>query len=133
MVRSETPRSEALRSETLTSNTLTIDLVETENEVRLNWRGKSNDRQPDRFLVPVLRDALQRSEQGRRPVIMDFTAMEYMNSSTFSPLVKMLDQAARGTYRLRLEFSDSRKWQALTFAALKIFETQDGRVSVHAR
>ena len=119
--------------ETLSSEGLCIEVRETQDEVRLEWRGKSTARQPDLFLVPVLRDALERGERGSRAVVMDFGAMEYMNSSTFTPLVKMLDQASRGRLRVRLEYSQARRWQALSFSALRAFETPDGRISVHAR
>ena len=119
--------------ETLSSEGLCIEVRETEDEVRLEWRGKSTARQPDLFLVPVLREALERGERGSRAVVMDFGAMEYMNSSTFTPLVKMLDQASRGKLRVRLEYSQARRWQALSFSALRAFETPDGRITVHAR
>jgi hypothetical protein len=119
--------------ETLTNDALSIELLETEAEVRLEWRGRSSDRQPDVFLVPVFQRALERGEDGRRTVVMDFAAMEYMNSSTFTPLVKLLEQAARGAHRVRLEYSQARRWQTLSFSALKAFETTDGRVSIHAR
>lgn len=119
--------------ETLSSEGLCIEVRETEDEVRLEWRGKSTARQPDLFLVPVLREALERGERGSRAVVMDFGAMEYMNSSTFTPLVKMLDQASRGQLRVRLEYSQARRWQALSFSALRAFETPDGRIAVHAR
>jgi hypothetical protein len=59
--------------------------------------------------------------------------MEYMNSSTFTPVVKMLEQATRGVQKVRLEYSGARKWQALSFSALKSFETSDGRVSSSGR
>jgi hypothetical protein len=121
------------RRETLTSEGLSIEFIESEHEVRLEWRGRSSARQPDVFLVPVLRRALECSEEGRRPVVMDFGAMEYMNSSTFTPLVKMLDQATRGPFHVQLEYSQARRWQALSFSALRAFATADGRVSIHGR
>lgn len=119
--------------ETLTDKTLSIDFVETEDEVRLEWRGKSNDREPGRFLVPILGRALERSEGGKRRVVLDFTGLEYMNSSTFTPLVKLLDQAVKGPFHVAFEYSKDRKWQSLSFSALTAFATPDGRVSVHAK
>jgi hypothetical protein len=119
--------------ETLTQNGLTIEVAETETDVRLEWRGRSSDRQPELFLAPVLREALTRTDEGRRRLVMDFAEMEYMNSSTFTPLVKLLDQAGRGPFRVRLEFSRARRWQGLSFAALRAFETADGRISIHGR
>jgi hypothetical protein len=119
--------------ETFTDNTLTLELAESPERVVLAWKGKSNDREPARFLVPVLEKALSRGEGGKREVVLDFSALDYMNSSTFSPLVKLLDQAAKGGHRVSLVYSQARKWQALSFSALKAFETGDGRVRVHGR
>lgn len=119
--------------EIFTHDTLRIDITETEQEVRLEWRGKSNDRQPERVLAPLMLHSLERCADGARELVLDFQAVEYMNSSTFTPLVKMLEQATRGLQRVRLEYSGARKWQSLSFSALRAFETADGRVSVHAK
>lgn len=119
--------------EIFTHDTLRIDITESDQEVRLEWRGKSNDRQPERVLGPLMLHSLERCAGGLRSLVLDFCAVEYMNSSTFTPVVKMLEQATRGMHRVRLEYSGARKWQALSFSALKTFETADGRVSVHAR
>ncbi|MFL5318895.1 MAG: STAS domain-containing protein, partial [Myxococcaceae bacterium] len=70
---------------------------------------------------------------GKRTLILDFSEIEYMNSSTFSPLVKMLDEAARRGVPVRVIYSQTQKWQALSFSALKAFETRDGKISIRAR
>jgi len=119
--------------EIFTHDTLRIDITETDKEVRLEWRGKSNDRQPERVLAPLMLTSLERCVGADRELVLDFQQMEYMNSSTFTPLVKMLDQAIRQMQRVRLEYSGQRKWQTLSFSALRAFETPDGRVSVHAK
>jgi hypothetical protein len=118
--------------EHLVYDTLRIEITESADELRLDWRGKSNDRHPEKLLGPLMAQALGRCEDGRA-LVLDFHQMEYMNSSTFTPVVKMLEQAIRGVQRVRLEYSGARKWQALSFSALKSFETADGRVSVHAK
>ena len=122
-----------MTSQTFTHDTLRIDVLETDGEVRVRWRGKSNDRWPDRVLVPLMQEVLARGDSGRRQVVMDFGEMEYMNSSTFTPIVRLLGQAIQGPHRVRLEYSAARKWQTLSFAALRAFETADGRVTVHAK
>ncbi len=112
---------------------LTLELVETPNELRLTWRGKSADRDPSRFLVPVLSEALDAARAAGLPLVMDFSALEYMNSSTFTPVVKALDESRRLSVPVVLEYSIARKWQALSFSALRTFETLDGRIKVHAK
>jgi hypothetical protein len=112
---------------------LSISVSDTAEEIRLRWQGKSNDREPGRFVVPILQDALSRAKEANKAIAIDFAEMEYMNSSTFTPLVKMLDEANRGGLRVRVEYSQTRKWQTLSFSALKAFETPDGRIAFCAK
>jgi hypothetical protein len=120
-------------TESFTEKTLSIDLTETDERVELIWKGKSNERDPARFLMPILQNALGRGGNGRKQVVIDFSSLDYMNSSTFSPLVRMLDEAAKGQHRLLLEYNQGRKWQALSFSALKAFETPDGRIALRGK
>jgi hypothetical protein len=112
---------------------LALEVSEGPGEVRVVWRGKSADREPGRFLVPVLAEVLERARAANAKLIHDFSPLEYMNSSTFTPVVKAVDEARRVGVQLVLEYSLARKWQALSFSALRTFETQDGRISVHGR
>jgi hypothetical protein len=112
---------------------LSLELSEGPGELRLAWRGKSNDREPGQFLVPVLSDALEQARAGKVTLVFDFSELDYMNSSTFTPIVKALDESRRLAVRMVLEYSLSRKWQALSFSALRTFETLDGRIKVSGK
>jgi hypothetical protein len=112
---------------------LALDVSQGPGEVRVVWTGKSADREPGRFLVPVLAELLERARAAGARLVHDFAALDYMNSSTFTPVVKALDEARRAGVPLVLEYSLARKWQALSFSALRTFETQDGRISIHGR
>jgi hypothetical protein len=112
---------------------LALEVAERPGELRVVWSGKSADREPGRFLVPVLGEVLARARAAGAKLVLDFSALEYMNSSTFTPVVKLLDEARKGNVSVVLEYSLARKWQALSFSALRTFETLDGRISVHGR
>ncbi len=112
---------------------LALEVSQSPGEVRVVWRGKSGDREPGRFLMPVLAEVLERARAANAKLVHDFAALEYMNSSTFTPVVKAVDEARRAGVPLVLEYSVARKWQALSFSALRTFETQDGRISIHGR
>ncbi len=112
---------------------LALEVSQSPGEVRVVWRGKSADREPGRFLVPALSALLGEARSAGAQLVLDFTALEYMNSSTFTPVVKILDEARRGGVRIALEYSQRKKWQALSFSALRTFETPDGSVSVLGR
>jgi hypothetical protein len=112
---------------------LSLALSRAEEALVLAWRGRSEHREPGRFLVPILDEALARAREAGLRLVLDFTAVEYMNSSTFTPIVKLVDQARRAGVHLALEYSLERKWQALSFSALRTFETKDGRITVSGR
>jgi hypothetical protein len=112
---------------------LALEVEEAAAEVRVVWRGKSADREPGRFLVPVLDEVLARARAAGAKLVLDFSALEYMNSSTFTPVVKALDSARKAGVRIALEYSLARKWQALSFSALRTFETSHGSVTVSGR
>jgi hypothetical protein len=112
---------------------LTLEISEGPSELRVVWRGKSAAREPGRFLSPVLAELLEQARGSRARLVHDFSALEYMNSSTFTPVVKALGEARRAGVPVVLEYSLSRKWQDLSFGALRTFETPDGRVSIHGR
>lgn len=112
---------------------LSLELTQTARELRLTWRGKSSEREPSRFLVPVLSESLRRARDARLPLVMDFSQLDYMNSSTFTPVVKALDESRRLAVPVVLEYSLGRKWQALSFSALRTFETLDGRIKINGK
>jgi hypothetical protein len=112
---------------------LVIDVVEEPSAVRLIWSGKSTDRDPGRFLTPILLHVLERVRGDPKRIVLDFANIDYMNSSTFAPIVKLLGEARREGTSVVLEYTPSRKWQALSFSALRAFETSDGRIAVRAK
>ena len=112
---------------------LTLELTRSSGELRLAWQGKSAERDPSRFLVPILEQAMEIARNGKLPLVLDFSSLDYMNSSTFTPVVKVLDESRRLSVPVVLEYSLSRKWQALSFSALRTFETLDGRIKVRGK
>jgi hypothetical protein len=116
-----------------TEGPLALELSPGEGALVLVWRGRSEHREPGRFLVPILDEALARAGAAGLRLVLDFTAVEYMNSSTFTPIVKLLDKARRAGVAVALVYSLDRRWQALSFSALRTFETKDGRVTVSGR
>jgi len=112
---------------------LSLEAQERPGELRLVWRGRSADREPARFLLPVLGQAVEACRSGAGRLCLDFSALEYMNSSTFTPIVKTIDEARRAGVAIALEYSQAKKWQALSFSALRTFETPDGRIAVLGR
>ncbi|MBW1681944.1 MAG: hypothetical protein JRF59_08950 [Deltaproteobacteria bacterium] len=115
---------------TYENNRLCIEIQADDDAICLKWRGRSIDREPGKFIAPILLDSLREGGEGNKRVILDFRELDYMNSSTITPIVKILERAKRGTVPLMLVYDRSQKWQDLSFSALEIFSTEDHRVEI---
>jgi hypothetical protein len=97
----------------------------SKDAVRLDWTGRSSDRDPARVLAEFFGNALHRA--GHRGVIeMHFEELEHFNSSTISALIGFVRAARKAEIHLRLVFDPNQKWQELSFEALRVFEKPDG-------
>jgi len=118
------------KSRSFTNNLLKIELQEEKDTINIYWTGKSVDREPSKFITPILVEAVKKSSEKNKRVIMDFRELVYMNSSTITPLIKILERAKRGTTPITVYYNKSLRWQDLSFSALEIFQTKDQRVDI---
>ena len=116
--------------ETFVGNLLKIELKEEKDAINISWSGKSVDREPGKFITPILVNAIRRSSGLNKKIILDFRDLAYMNSSSITPVIKILERAKRGRTQIRVVYRKSLKWQDLSFSALEIFKTKDGRVEI---
>lgn len=119
-----------MTTEQFTDGPLTLELDERQAEITLTWRGRSIAREPAQFLLPILTRAIESGERSGKTVVMDFRTLDYLNSSTITPVIRVLEMAKRGTVSLSIIYDASLKWQALSFSALYLFQSLDGRVVV---
>ena len=120
----------AREKETFVGNLLKIELEEKKDAINVSWSGKSVDREPGKFITPILVNAIRRSSGLNKKIILDFRELAYMNSSSITPVIKILERAKRGRTQIRVVYRKSLKWQDLSFSALEIFRTKDGRVEI---
>ncbi len=119
---------EAIQS--FTADSLRVTIAEDPESITMGWFGKSTMRRPGDFLTPILADLLKRAAESSRRIVLDFRSLQYMNSSTITPVIRALEQTRRGTGRIRVLYRQDVKWQQLSFSALKIFETPDARIEI---
>ena len=119
-----------MASSAYTDDQLTIEVTEDDANVSLVWKGRSIVRKPNDFVMPIMLDALSVANESGKRLVLDFQELEYMNSSTLTPIIKILERARRGETQLTVIYKESLRWQDLSFAALRIFETQDTRVEI---
>lgn len=118
-------------SEKFKSHFLTLEKIAGDTSITIRFIGKSNERNPSKFISPILSDVLHQSDSGNKEIVLDFKELEYMNSSTITPILKILDKATRDiNYRITIVYRQSLKWQDLSFSALKIFELKDNKIKI---
>jgi len=117
--------------EKFTSHLLTLEKIVDEPSITIRFIGKSNERNPSKFIYPILSNALDQSASNKKDIILDFRELEYMNSSTITPILKILDRAKREEdCQIAIVYRQSLKWQDLSFSALKIFEAKDNNIKI---
>lgn len=112
------------------NNLLTLTVNEDDASVQINFSGKSIEREPGKFISPLFVEYSQIALDKKKTLILDFSNIEYMNSSTITPVIKFLDKMRNMKQRTLVLYKDSLKWQKLSFQALFIFKTTDDLIDI---
>ena len=113
---------------TFTNDDLTLEIVDADTSIEIRWFGKSIDREPGNFLNPILSDLLMEGKKKKKRLILEFRDLAYMNSSTIMTISKFLENGNDGNNKITIRYDLERRWQKLSFNALKIFQTQDDTI-----
>ena len=108
--------------ERISEKALTLELTDDGAEVVVRWLGRSTARDPRTFVGPILQQALELSLQQKKPLALDFRALEYFNSSTITPVVRLLQQVKAQGGRAVVRFRSELNWQRLSFSALHVLQ-----------
>lgn len=100
---------------------LTISVTEKDDVIEVLWTGSSTAREPRIFIQPILDEIAYLANQLAKPINMDFRKLEYMNSSTITPILRMLENAASANFTFSITYDGRLRWQELNFSALEIF------------
>lgn len=119
-----------MSSKVFSNKELSLEVRHDAGDVTVLWKGRSTARDPGTFIGPILTEALRATAGAGGRLVLDFRALEYMNSSTITPVIRVLHEAKKGAGRVSVLFSRAAKWQELSFSALAIFETDDKRIEV---
>ena len=112
---------------------LTIDVDEgAPGLIRLDWRGKSNHRQPDVALAPFFADMTSRAVSGQKALEMHFEQLEFFNSSTITLIIQYVKELRDRKVKLTVSFDSRHRWQKIFFDALFIFDKGDGLFTIQS-
>ncbi|PID73173.1 MAG: hypothetical protein CSB33_05100 [Desulfobacterales bacterium] len=96
---------------------LKIDISLKRGVTWMDWLGRSDNRNPGLSLGPYLSRLVD--ELSRKDVVMRFTDLEYMNSSTVPPLIRFMKHLDDRQIRTRILFDKDSRWQRASFKALE--------------
>ena len=111
---------------------LRVDVTETSTHLRLDWRGKSNARQPELQLNPFLNDVSAKAAVGKLGIDMHFEELEFFNSSTITVIIQHVKELRERGVKLLVSYDRGQKWQKIFFDALSMFEKADGLLKISA-
>ncbi|MGO8693318.1 MAG: hypothetical protein ACLQMF_06540 [Rectinemataceae bacterium] len=117
-------------AESYVNDQLKIDLAEDGETHTVRFLGKSFLRDPNVFVLPILTKVLQVAINDGKRMVIDFCNLDYMNSSTLTPVIKILERVRVGVGELTVTYRKSLKWQDISFSALIIFQTTDRRIEI---
>lgn len=107
-----------------------LPLPSSAPRLSLEWRGRSDSRDPGVALQPFLAEVLAAAQAAHVPVELHFEALEYFNSSTVSVLVDFVRSACSHKVPLYVTYAGEVRWQRLSFESLKVFASLDHNVHV---
>jgi len=119
-----------IKPEKYTNQHLSIEVIEHETTIDVKWEGKSIEREPGKFISPILAKVLEMAGSLNKRIFMDFQSLSYMNSSTITPIIKILNRAQKGMTKITITYQKALKWQELNFTALEVFRTEDNRLEI---
>lgn len=118
------------QNRTYSKNNLTLEVEESDGEVTVRFLGKSILRDAAEFVQPILQRVFTDARSSDKRIVMDFRDLAYMNSSTLTPVIKVLEQARVGEGQVTVMYRKALKWQDVSFTALELYQTSDLRIQI---
>jgi hypothetical protein len=114
--------------ESLVANALRIDARRDDaaGMIVLTWRGSADFKDPRAYLDGYLSSVLTEAKGSRLGIELRFEHMDYASSSTLAAIVDFTQGARHGGLKLVFVFDARRRWQRLSFEALRVFDVGDG-------
>jgi hypothetical protein len=94
----------------------------------LTWRGELTLQDPGAQIGPFLDGCLQGA--GGRRVILDFTAMGFMNSSSLVPIIACVKRAAEMNLSCELRYNKAVGWQRVSYNSMTVLCKRTPKVTV---
>lgn len=94
-----------------------VTVIESEQQVIVTWRGVFDALNPNQTLGEFL--TRQCEALRNRDVLVDFSKMEFLNSTTLAVMLRFVKDLDAVTQKLTLKFNTAESWQMVSFRCMK--------------
>jgi len=108
---------------------LRVEVTKTDAVLTARWLGRSTTADPTLTLKPFL-DEVPVQIHKDLAVELDLTQLEYMNSSTFKPILAFVQNASKSASKVTVRYDANKHWQQMSFKTLKLVAAAWDNVSV---
>jgi len=103
----------------------------TDNKNKMTWLGTSDYRDPAKYLNPYFDSIIQ--ELAKKDVIIDFYEFKYMNSSTVTSIIYLVELLNSKGIKTVINYKASSKWQSASFKAIKTLSEDMDYIKVEGK
>lgn len=121
-------KPDKLGEELFSSDRLVISYATTPSRYTLFWRGECDFRDPSEALGPTLRGVLP--ELRERRLVLDFRGLNFMNSSSVSPILMFIKAACSRGIPVHLIYNVNLSWQRTTASSMRALSRSLRNLSV---
>lgn len=121
-------KPDKLGEELFSSDRLAISYATTPSRYTLFWRGECDFRDPSEALGPTLRGVLP--ELRERRLVLDFRGLNFMNSSSVSPILMFIKAACSRGIPVHLIYNVNLSWQRTTASSMRALSRSLRNLSV---
>lgn len=97
---------------------LKISVEEALGSTVIDWTGESDTRDPSSHIGPYLSELASRLHG--KAVRLRFDGLQYMNSSTVTPIMQFVRELSAVAKRVTVHYDESVQWQATSFRAMRV-------------
>ena len=99
---------------------LQIEATASTQGIMLTFTGEVSMSDPASFLSPYLERALQTAKANDVALVLDFSSLSFMNSSSLVPVVEAVRRMGEAGVAGRLVYRRSVSWQRVSYQCMKV-------------
>lgn len=114
----------------LNADSLTVTVADNTVTLNVLWNGEVTMRDPNKLLEPYLTELANQAAANSRNVILDFSAMTFMNSASLVPVLGALRMLREKEVPTRVYYSKAASWQRVSYSCMLVLAKKLGGITI---